>query len=626
MVSASFPQYTTTDLLQTDVINGDNNFGNILFLAQTYTPSNYVKGTFTNLTVQRYDVMKWNGNDSVRIKNPNQQEMILVNGSDFYFTLTGDYVLTSMINSSLSTIITATPETNNTIKIETSYIPTGFNLTFSKTNFTITGSQDIVNTQLRVDDDVQTGAYSIRYLINGIEKTKNFNVQKNLNWTIDLSNFTSLNTIKSGEGKYLGRIVVQNRGNFDVELYINKFGSGSSMITIPLTQTLYRKNYVYIDIQAQVPTVQTSGNYSISLNITAGNVTQMIPINITVIDNINPVIENITFSTDRVYVANDITVLATDNNDVKNVTMTYDGITKTLTKDKNLFTTQVKFDKLSRYVIVFCAYDNDGNSICQTVNKIFNKVVLISNASTSYQTPSVKYGKYSRKKIFTINEKTTDGVTLTLMDLKTNQAAMNTNLSNITSQNVPIVRIVDGKGSIKQFPTVGSITIFDKGDVFVEVRDDRVENLEGVIRVDQPEQFQEIGDITFKTSFKTYDVPEDFSVDWIDNNKVSCRVVDTGDLDTSYYDCDLRYPVGINSEDISIPTTVGERDKFKNEANIIQDLLDKQKIRSGMYIGAIALCLLLVTLYALYMIFWYPYIRFQTGSKKEVKTKDGRTL
>lgn len=622
-VSASFPDFSTTDLLEDDVINGNNDFGDILFLAKPYIPQNYIKGTMTGFQVQRYDVMKWNSADSVRVKNPANQEMILVNGSDYYFSLAGQYTMTEMLNTSNFVLINATPEENITAQISVVTIPKGFNLTFSKTNFTIT-TEEVVSANLLVDDDVKTGSYSLKYSINGVEKSKSFTVKENTNWTVQTSNFTFNSSIKAGEGQYLGRLSITNNGNTDIELVVTKSGNGSSLIGIPQPQTIYRKNTVYVDIQAQVPTVQKSGIYDINLSLSAENITNSYKVQITTTDNILPTIEQINFSSDRVYVSNDIVVLATDNNDVKNVTMTYDGITKILVKDKNLFTTQIKFDKLSRYVFEFCATDGDGNRECETVDKIFSKVILINNATPSYIMPSVRYGKYSKVKLFEITERINEGVTMTMMDVHT--SGVSVNLSNASQLSQPIYRIIDSKGSIKQFPDVGSITIFEKGPVYLEVRADETMNVDGTIRLDMPEQFQEVSDLTFKVSFKNYDVPQDFEVAWVEGRKVTCKVKDTGDLDSSYFDCNVRYPVSTQPGDISIPTTVGERDKFKNEAELVQEELDNVKLKSGFFVAILSFMFVAVLLTCLYFIYWHPFVRFKVGAKKSVKTKDGREL
>ena len=69
--------------------------------------------------------------------------------------------------------------------------------------------------------------------------------------------------------------------------------------------------------------------------------------------------------------------------------------------------------------------------------------------------------------------------------------------------------------------------------------------------------------------------------------------------------------------DISIPTTVEERNKLKAEANDVRDELKITKNRSGWFVTILMVTLLVLILFTMYMIYWHPYVRFKTGSKKK---------
>jgi len=614
MVFASIPKHSSTELFINDVNNGMNNLGDILFLSQSYTPHNHIKNSISSFSVQQYDILKWIGSESIKIKNPSGQENILVNGSEYYFSVVGNYIISSLINSSKNETIVVFVADKNYINLTLSSIPAGFDMTFSKSNF-ILNNEEIIKVYLDVDEDVKTGSYSLKYNINGVEKTKNIRVLENKNWTMDTRNVSKNILLRSGETSYLGRIVVEHKGNTDVQFSIQKFGNGSNLIGVPQPQTLFRKGVILIDLQSYVPTIQKTGYHIVSLNLTGGDISKILNINITIIDNIKPTIEQINFSTDNVFVMNDISVIANDNIDVTNVTMRYDNQIIHLIKDKNLFTTQVRFTKLSRYVIEFCAIDSSKNQYCKEINKTFVKTQIIDNFTVSHTMPSVKYGQYSRVKLFTITRNIPDGVSFTILDVSVNV------IGNITR---PIFRLVDRQNSIKQFPEYGSISITETGDIYFEVRADSVMDIDGVVRVEYPDHYQEVSDITFKVSFKSYDVPEDFSVGWVDGRTVVCDVKDTGDLSSSYYNCNIQYPVNIKPNDISIPTTIEERNRFKEEVELIKKDNERIKTKSGWYISILLGILIVLFIFTLYVLYWYPLIRFQTGAK--LQTKSGKEL
>lgn len=602
-VIASTPNFEITNLLENEATNGNNDFGNLLFVEKPYFSDYHNKSVISQEIYQQYDILQWRG-DSIKITNPKNVDTVLVNSSEYYFEDIGIHQITSMTNSSETAIISINPADPIHINITDINIPIGFEFNFSNNDFDFETEKSI-SADLSIDDDVEFGDYDILYKVNGVQKKQSIELLKVINWSEDDENLSKSQTIKSGDGIYLGRIILENKGNEDVEITVAKDGNQTGMLGIPQPQTLYRKNIMNLDFQINVPTITPAGIYEMEIIISGGGIIKTIPINITVIDAIAPTIELIDFSTDKVFVDNLISVTATDNDDVANVTITYDGETYGFKKDANLFTRTEKFTKLSRYIFNFCATDVEGNKVCQIVNKTFEQQDVIEGEQKVMNMDSMRYGKYSRMFLFNITKKLDEDIVLEIVNYEKYP---------VESNQTPVFRVVDDDGSIKNFGKYNSeIRIADAGNYYFEVRGDEELDINGILRATVPDQYKEIQDITFKVSFKDYDVPKDFSVNWVNGRNVDCKVEDTGNLDTSYYACELKYPIDTRASDISIPTTVQERNKFENEANDVRKELDDSKRKSGWVIGIMVAFFVLLILYTVFMVLYYPYIRMQTG-------------
>ncbi|MHA2022747.1 MAG: hypothetical protein ACTSWQ_03700 [Candidatus Thorarchaeota archaeon] len=605
---ASTPDFTYTNLLEDEVKNGDQDLGDLLFIENPYVPDRHTKATISSDNFQQYDILEWRG-DSIRMIDPLSQEQILVNGSSYYFTRTGSHIIRSMVNSSVSDFIVVSPADILRINITDISVPAGFEIDFERTQFVLNGEESIT-VDLDVDDDVENGDYGISFKLNGITRNHGVEVLQVINWSIDTSNFTKNPTIKAGDSKYLGRIVIENTGNEDVEIIVSKSGNvtATGMIGLPSPRTLYRKNVMYLDFNSNVPSITKAGKYVMFIEVKGGGEEKEFGMNITVVDAILPTIDNINFSSNKVFVDNVLSVYATDNDDVRNVTVTYEGKTHELKKDGNLFTKEIEFRKLSRYIFKICAYDPQENEVCEIINKTFSKVKVIDDNEKVLKMDSMRFGKYSRIKLFNITSFLEEEMILELVSYDT---IPNINLT-------PVFRVVDADGSIKTFGQYNNeVRLSDMNEYFLEIRADEEVSLTGTIRANLPEQYEAIEDMTFDVSFKTYDVPQDFEIGWVDDRDMVCTVKDTGNLDTSYYECILKYPINTRQEDISVPTTVKERNSFEQEADKVRSLLTTSKNRSGWIIGVMSAILLIVILWAMYIIFWHPYVRIPTGRTTE---------
>lgn len=611
VVSASTPNYILTDLLGDNLINGENDAGDLLFIHSPHIADQHTLTEITNLTVQKFDVLVWQSTTSIKIIPPFGTEQVLVNGNSYKFNYQGQYIIQSIVNSSETSNIFATQENESRVNITILEQPQGFNFNFTPSNFLLTNEQS-VKLHVDVDDDIDPGDYEFKYKIympgKIVNITKEFTLDENINWTI--KNSTLLNkTYKTGTSSYLGFLELKNTGNKEVEIVVSKSGNDTYLIGIPQPQTLYKKSNLRLNFQVQIPSIQETGEYDLEIKIKGGDIEEDIPITLKVEDSLKPNIESINFSTDKVHKENDITVVATDNNDVKRVILKYDDKEISMLKDGNKFLTQQKFIKLSRYVMEFCAYDKINNTACEVVNKTFVKDSVVTIDDPSLELPTKKISKFASIKLLNISKIIPEGVKIQLVEL--NQVGSSGNYT-------PTVRIIDSRGTVKSFSQYeNEITLTNIGDVKLEIRSDVVADYDGILRIVLPEYVEDVEDIRFQVSFKDYDIPEPFTMDWFDGRKIICDVHDTGNLETSYYGCDLEFPIDVKKEDLSFPTTVREKDKLDTEVAVVEDELTRSKRRGATIITLLIMVLLVVIGSTYYIVEVYPYIRRRAKVKEK---------
>lgn len=598
-VLASVPNNHITQLFDDEAINGENDIGELLIIAQQYSSQTYNRTNFTQVTLQRYDLFAWFGTESVSVKDPLNRETILVPGAQYYVTQMGLHTVTSLLNSSKTFNIIATGEPQNFVDINIDHVPNGFELEFSMTDFVLI-DEEIIEATLIIDDDIEPGEYTINYTVNEEVLEYTFTVLSNIDWNISDVSFEEEQSIKSGEDRYIGFIEVNNIGNQDVEITLNKKGNQSSIVVVPQSKTLFRKSSIKFDIQLDVPSVTPTGTYDITIiaDDESGK-KQNITLEIEVIDALKPVIEQINFSTDKAFMENEIVVFATDNDDVVNLTLEYDDEKIFFKKDQNRFTATLVFNKISKYEFDFCAIDITGNQACEAVNRTFIKIDAIQGTRKLIKLPTVQYSKYSEEFLFNLTEYIDEGVSIELVSIE----------SSIRDDEMPTIRLVDEDGGIKRFNTYDNeIIIKEVGRYNLEIRSEIEGDYEGIIRFNVPEYVEEVTDVVFEVSFKSYDIPRDFSVDWFGTNVV-CEVIDTGDLDSSHRLCPIRIPIDISEKDIALPTTIREREQLDTQVVEVKEELLTSRKRAGLVITLLIVFLILSLIVLWYAINVYPYIR-----------------
>lgn len=605
-VAASSPNNQVTQLFDTDVVNGINGIGEILVIPMQYEADEFTVDNFSDIQVERYDRFIWIGNNTISFITPSGTDDIVVPGSSYIFMQQGIYTYAKLTNITMNATVTALAAPINRVQIEVLDAPNGIELQFFEDDFILT-NEKVIEAILDVNEDVDPGQYTVLYQVGEVLKNYTFVVEENKAWKAK-ENFTLQQDIKAGESRYIGYIEINNTGNTDVELDILKIGNNTDIVVVPDKRTLFKKSSIRFDVQLQVPSTTEPGSYEVELYITDDDNDKNITLTIDVVDSEKPKIERINFSEEYVFMDNIVSVIATDNNEVTNVTIDFDGKNFTMEKDQNLFTFKHSFKKLSQYTFDVCAYDASDNVFCKQVNKTFDKMNVIEGVEKNIRLPTVKFSSYSSAYLLTLNESMEDGVVVELVSIE----------SEVAEDDSYSVRIVDDEGGAKRFDIYeNEIKLYNAGDYYIEVRSEEMRQYEGVLRVHVPEYVTEVADINFEVAFKDYSVPLNYTIPDIYGKQVDCNPVDTGDYDTSYQECTYQIPFSVNSEDIVVPLSVNEKNRIESSVDEVQQELEEAKRRSAVIISLLVVFFISILMFIYYIVYTYPYQRIKVKIKDD---------
>jgi hypothetical protein len=424
--------------------------------------------------------------------------------------------------------------------------------------------------------------------------------------------------VKGGDIVTAGEILIDSRGNADVKITSSLLGNGTIMLKTQIEQTLFRKSSTGFGVTIQVPQQMPDGTYNQTIILSGGNQTYEYNLSITVKDTIPPEITKIEYKDFYLMHDNFVRVEAHDNIDVKNVTVRLSSPTHHLNesyavKDNQWFTLQQIFTDPAGYNITVCAYDASNNSACNTTSNVFQRLILLEYEPDN-RCPTRKYGKTSEKIILNVTEKIPDPLIIELVDFTTDQVDYG-NESNSTNESRAQfkVSIIEGDGNLHQLLNVGDkAEVRSNGAVTLQVWSDSLSEYRGILRVSVPDYALNISDLSFKGQFLDYDIPSAFSRDWF-GKEFTCGVTDTGDLETSFFDCKIQYPISMKVEQFAVPTTIEER--LLAEASYNETIHDYQEsvVKRNVFITILGVLVLFSLLLIVYTAVYHPYIRLKMG-------------
>lgn len=328
-------------------------------------------------------------------------------------------------------------------------------------------------------------------------------------------------------------------------------------------------------------------------------------------DGIPPRIRDIQIEHGWLGIDNTIYIDARDNIGVESVRMYLpdeDPYEFTFVEDDEEFVLNHTFMLISKYEMEFCAYDAEENRHCIEHEMSFEPTNFVDTGNiTEIQMPSVRRGRYSTHNIFNMTEDIADSVRIRLSDMRV-ISDDERSVDDLT------IRFIDGDGTTIRLRDLDEEVVIEReGEIFMEILSDHTLEAHGYIEFLLPNFMQEVEDIEFSVEFKSYDVPQPFSTDWFGNELV-CDVVDSGNLDDSYYDCAVRLDISIDSDNIPLPMTLEDKARQEREHN--QTITSIQRERNiYRFITGVIIALVVVVLIATYfMLKIYPTFRFAVNT------------
>lgn len=620
IVSASTFELQMTTSLNTSVVNGDNNLGSVLLSKKAIIPENRNISTYTTTSAETNDVFTWQGNGTIILNKNNTFISFVSQGGSFSLGQVGlyTYTLNTDANQTGTIVINDPPHPSVSIVIDSGAVNSSLVHTISSQTFVLDTQDRVLNITTKVSEDAQTIAYpyslkttyTTRNVTRMLEYNSSVTILENRAWNITENTVNGSVRIKSGVTEPFGSIRVVNKGNVDFPVTIELSGEGKDFVQTQLNQTLYRKTSSVFYFVLQIPARTPQKEYNVTAIVRGGVQSQLLQFTIFVTDTDAPTIKRISFKDDIVYHDNEIVAEVEDNIGVSNVSVSYGNVSLNMTKDQQLWIHKFKPTELSEYNFNVCAIDTSGNAYCQIVNKTFGLMHAIDYTPTVAM-PSKRVGAWSTTVLFNITEKPPESIIITLHEFNKQETVQNTSASFK-------LRVIDGDGNVVQINNVNeSIQLYQHGQIKIEVTSDIEAVYDGLIKVQTRSYMENITQmIQIKGKFVDYDIPEAFTInDWYGGKAFSCEIVDSGVVETSFYDCKVEFPITLDVKQFAVPTTPQEKELAdKNFQNTVSDWDDKVINRNWAITALIAIVVLLfVTL--LWGAKFHPYWRYRTAGR-----------
>ncbi len=619
---ASTPDFTITTNFVTTLNNSNGqNVGSVVIARQAYITNITTITDVVPVSIQNFDTIIWQGNGSILIKNSLDNVVgIIDQGQSYVFSTAGTYSYFVNGQSNVTSTISVSSETIPSINLTVAGLPIVYHLPQS---VVLDTNSKVFNVTADVSVDISSSNYSLMISASFENITKNVSssmyISSQQTWVVQSISFASSLNAKAGDVTSIGQIVLNSTGNSDVNISSSISGNGSFMVLTQQSQTLFRKSTTSFGLTIQVPLSQADGIYNSTIALSGGGLVQLIPLTIVVKDTTPPTILSINTTDQMVQHNMLLKAIITDNLHVKNVTVDfYHGTTihttlfvvpQQMTADQQYYFYNFTPNSLEPYFFKVCASDDSDNSVCNETSISFTQLNIIQGNSV-FEVPARKYGNIASTTIFNLTEPIPDQITITLVDLTSNIAALNySNSSNVSTATSYHLNIIDGDGGIRPLTTIGQTIVISKpGQIKLQVQGDVLSQYQGVLRITVPPYVQNVSDYSFSGKFLDYDIPQPFVIPWL-GKTLNCGVVDTGDLTTSYYNCVVQLPISSDVQNLAIPVTP-EQLSLQNQTmtNTVDDLKSSISFRTKI-ISVLAMLVVIAICLVAFVVRAYPYLR-----------------
>jgi hypothetical protein len=501
------------------------------------------------------------------------------------YDVAGTHTYCSMSNSTLCSYFSILNIPNPSVNISVSNPEVSFEV--SNTNIVV-DSEKIVRITLNVKNSMTPKSYLYDVIINNVTRQFQFLIPDIEIWNV--SNYSFIPVVETGSSGILGYITARSVGNKYSLVDVHVDGN-DSMIVTSKSLLLYPNIDAKLEVLYDINRGRLIGDYK--TNIWLNNVS--VPVNISVKDSVYPEIANFTLKDVTIYDKTNFSFKATDNLKINRTYIEYIKLDTSALKTVDIaafendlyIDSETIFTELGDYSARACALDDSNNSVCTDISifkvKKTNRVIV--NEQTIHF-KKVKFNTYSLIPLFNITQNINVRIRLDSLHY----------LNDSTWK----MKVIDGDGKTEYFLEQGGEVVANMaGVVRLGFIGDKIGVYDGIITI-TPDWFnEEKPQMTFTGELIDYTIPEPFSADWY-GNQFNCKVVDTGDIDSSYYDCSIRYPILSDLNKTAVPITPS--DKESNDRSW-EERLNVWKDKNSFKLGIIIL--FIVCMVVLLMITFY---------------------
>lgn len=594
IVMGATQDYEIVVQVEEDLISGENNdVGTFLFKKLDPVSEIIDFNTCSNITIGNYDKLNWVGT-AAYIELSNGLTLIKNNPR----TIISETQLTYICDAETYEIVVV-PLVQPSINISTIRI-NGFDIVYNKNNF-ILNNDEIVDIEIDVDEDILVTEYPIIFNFGNKNHEIRFEIVEDKSYSVQNSTINSSVLINAGDSQHIGNLKVENIGNVNFELNLTTKGNGSELLIYPELQTLFRNTYSLLNFNVLVPSTHSTGNYTAELYIDDDNIKN---ITIMVKDNSIPTIEDVTFDKEVLFVDCELSAIVKDNIEVNKVEVTINNDTYQMIKDNQLYTFKNKYTNKTVYNFTMCAYDNQLNKACVKFEKEFSPLQPFNNITNEKTMPTLQQNKNGKRMILNLTEDVDINITLTNF--------FNTVNANFTNYEI---KLLDDENNYEFFEDRYNRTLsLYKGLNYIELNSGIIGDYYFDLEINTPDYVDTLKYIRIYGEVKNYTISDEFKLDWNGvENGFYCTNHDTGEFETSYKECFAKYPIDVEADDISIPTTVKERKKFDNDVKDLKEEYNNTTDRLSSFATFSFAALIILIIVMVFLIYIKPYVRFKVG-------------
>lgn len=514
-------------------------------------------------------------------------------------------------------------ETKNELSLSHTY---NMDLNFEEvnsTNISTNTTNIIYNISTNTNNYAQPGTengFIIATTDDGRDELQHqFNIIEKSQWElVNLGNKTENQSVSLGTSGNLFEFGIDNQGNTDLQFSMDITGNASKVIDITDSTSVGSDTERGVLVSYSAPRDLEKGDYPGEIMVDQNNNTEKFNVSVELVDDIDPEIRSID-NPESVQATNsiDLEVFATDNLGVNNVTgeVVYTG-----NQNNNSTNSTQSWD------VTFTQSNNDPR-IWETT---FDDTTEIGSHRLDVEVSDASNNTVTDNSTFEVESLDVVNVTRNIEFAKARKETMVTEQGFVIGEETPVTVTASGinaqgdwtilirepSGNRRFLNNNGnSLTVRETGEYDVGFSTDETGLYNGELNYSLVDQHVDVPNTEFNGEIVNYTLPEAFNKTWIQGSTLSCEPTDTGVQNSSYYNCNIRYPADSGIEDAQIAVSPDYLEDYENqvqeEANAKVENLESKYTSQRIQKWFLVLVVISLGSYLLYLTKIYPGLRYR---------------